>query len=191
MGVNLQNALYGKVIKGLFSMIPVEERKVIDLGCGSTRVIVLIGDREYVGADLPRVIDTISKVINPKLKFIRCDVTEEELDFLFEYDIVLMDAFIDVMQYPLKILDKVLQNCSKYILLSRQEIVKGETNVIKNPSYNGFTYHTEIGRRDFNDIVKSHDIVVIKEMDAGIGIWKNTRKHIRYPGKWRSFLLRK
>jgi len=189
MGLNIVNIPHGIVLKGLFELILAKKKTVIDIGCGNAKTSIIVGDCKYTGLDLPHNIKTMCESTYPDLNFIKCDIIEDEIGFISEYDIVLMNAFIDVMQYPLEILDKILKNCRRYIILHRQEMIKGKTNVVTNPSYNGFTYHSEIGRDDFNGLLKKHGIFIVKEVDMGIGIWKNTKKRIRYPGEWRSFLL--
>jgi len=192
-----QNQEYRDIIQGLVDLIPRTSKTVVDLGCGRGDVASwLFTNRKYTGVDLPNLIEGVSSVINPHLDFIKCDLVEEDADFISDYSIVYMDALIDIMQHPLEVLDKVLDRASKYILLIRQEIVEGKTNVIKNPSYGGFSYHSEIGRDDLNGILKKRMVTVIKEVDAGIGIWKRSKatRHkprLRYPGEWRSFLLQK
>lgn len=179
----------GIALKGLFKLIPEEKKTVIDLGCGNAKVSSIVGDRKYIGLDLSHNIETMCESAYPDLYFIKCDIVKDEIEFISEYDIVLMNNFIDAMQYPLRVLDKVLKNCRGYIVLHSQEIIEGKTSVIKNPSYIGFTYHSEIGRNDFNEILEKHKVSIVKEVDTGIGIWKNTKRRIRYPGEWRSFLL--
>ena len=181
--------VYAEAIKSLVDCIPDSENTLIDIGCGTGKASKTLQKYDYTGADLPDMIDDISKQVNPGLKFIKCDIIEDDISFISDYNIIYMDALIDIMQHPLKVLDCILDKCSKYVLLIRQEMVDGETKVIQNPAYTGFTYHSEIGRDDFNDILAKHNVSIVKEVDAGIGIWKNTRKQIKYDGEWRSFLL--
>jgi len=170
---------YGRRLKKLVTMIPKDAKTIIDIGCGSGRSVMLFENYEYTGIDLPKVIETISKVVNPDLRFIKCDIIEDDIKFISKYDIVHMDAFIDSMQYPLQILDKILKNCSKYVLLFRQEIIDKETKVIKNPSYNGFTYHSLINRKSLLEVLGKYNFEILKEMDAGFG------------ENWKIFLLKK
>jgi len=173
MGLGLQKD-YGKRLKKLIELMP-PKKSVIDLGCGSGRSSMFF--KNYTGVDLPEVIETVAKVASPKLKFIQCDIIEDDIKFISKYDIVHMDAFIDVMQYPLRILDKVLENCTGYVLLLRQEVVKGKTRVIKNPSYGGVTYHSEINEKDLLDVFNKHGLSIVKEIESGIksktGVWKS------------------
>jgi len=130
-GFNLADVPHGMILKQLFKLIPIKEKSVVDIGCGNAKASTIIGDRIYTGLDLSNNIKTIARVNYPNLKFIECDIIEEDVEFISEYDIVLMNALIDIMQYPLQVLDKVLKNCRQYVVLHRQEIVEGETNVKK------------------------------------------------------------
>lgn len=179
MGLGLQTD-YGKQLKKLIAEIP--QGKTVDLGCGSGKSSVFFKD--YIGVDLPEIIETIAKVVNPGLTFMKCDIIEDNIEFIKNYDIVHMDAFIDVMQYPLEVLDRVLNNCNKYVLLLRQEVIEGRTKVIKNPSYGGFTYHSEINKNELLDLFEKYNLTIVKEIDCGI-------KSKRHQGVWKSYLLKR
>ena len=179
MGLGLQTD-YGKRLKKLIAEIP--QGKTVDMGCGSGKSSMFFNN--YTGVDLPEIIETIAKVVNPGLTFMKCDIIEDNIEFIKNYDIVHMDAFIDVMQYPLEVLDRVLNNCNKYVLLLRQEVIEGRTKVIKNPSYGGFTYHSEIDQKDLLNIFKKHEFSIVKEINCGI-------KSKRHQGVWKSYLLKR
>ena len=177
MGAGLRGP-YKKTSEFLLSRMVVGEKTVVELGCGSGRAIMLFEGYEYTGVDLSVSIETIGKIANPNLNFIKRDIIEDDIFFISEYEVVYMDAFIDVMQYPLTVLNKILQNSSKYIVLIRQEIIDDDTIVVKNPSYNGFTYHSKIGKYDFSKVLAENRFIVVEDVDACVGI-----------DGWRSFLL--
>lgn len=170
MGLGLYTN-YGERLKEFIKDLP--QGKTIDLGCGSGRSSMFFKD--YTGVDLPEVIETVAKVASPKLTFIKCDIIEDDIEFISKYDTVHMDGFIDVMQYPLQVLDKVLENCTKYVLLLRQEIITGETKIIKKPSYGGFTYHSEINQNELLELFEKHGFSIVKEIDCGMGnkVWES------------------
>jgi len=178
-----------KILEEFLGLIPADKKTVIDLGCGNAVTSKVIGEREYTGLDLPHNIETMCESTYPNLSFIKCDVVKDKIGFISEYDIVLMRSFLDVMQYPLQILNKILKSCRGYVILQNQEIVEGKTNVVKNPAYNGFTYRAEISKYDFDTILKWRKISVIRDVDAGMGIWRIKKKHILLSGEIRSFLL--
>lgn len=169
---------HGSVLKELFDLIPMSEKTVLDIGCGNAKAHTLIGARQYTGLDLPNNVDTIGKVNYSELDFIKCDIIfEDNLSFINDYDIILMNAFIDVMEFPFAVLHKVLKEAKNYVIIHRQEIINSETEIKVNPSYTGVTYHTLLHRGAFNMILDDCGFEITHEIDAGFG------------GNWRSFLL--
>lgn len=134
---------------------------VIELGCGAGAFQKLYGDLFYVGADLPHIIDQVSSRFNPDAKYIKFDVYSNPLDFARLFDVVLMNAFIDIMEQPLEILDKVLKHSSNYVLIHRQEIDSHSTRVVMNPSYGGTTFHSILNDSDFARLIKENDFSVL------------------------------
>lgn len=191
MGANMNSSILGQVLKNLFEIIPKEEQLVLDIGCGNAKVSTIISNRKYTGLDLSYNIETMCETSYSNLNFIKCNIIKDNISFISKYNIILLNAFIDVMNQPIFILDKILNYCTKYIIIHRQEIVDTETQITTNASYNGYTHHSELNRNDFNNILKKNNIIIVKEVDAGIGVWKNTKKRIRYDGVWRSFLLKR
>ncbi|MEK6879506.1 MAG: FkbM family methyltransferase, partial [Nanoarchaeota archaeon] len=112
-----------------------------------------------------------------------CDIVQDNLAWVEPYPIIVTNAVIDIMQYPLEILAKILQHVSKYIIIHRQEITEhGQTHVTMNGSYGGFTYHSIINRKDFVDLLDKNNFDVIKEIHLDFGNWENGGS---------SFLIRK
>lgn len=177
----LEELAHGKVLKELFNLLPNDAESVLDIGCGNAKANTIIGRyRTYTGLDLPNNIETIAKVNYPDLEYIKCDLMGDyDLRFIITYDVVLMNAFIDVMQFPLLILIKILRECGNYVIIHRQEIHNGSTDTLINPSYSGFTYHTMLSAATFNWILNKYNFEIIYETDAGFG------------GNWRSFILKK
>lgn len=170
---------HGRVLKELFDLIPISAKTVLDIGCGNAKAHTIIGSRVYTGLDLLNNICTIGRVNYPNLEFTTCDILEDNLSFISEYDIVLMNAFIDVMEWPVYVLIKILKECKGYVILHRQEITDGRTKIITNPSYTGFTYHSVLSRHAFDEVLETCNFKIVIEMDAGFG------------GNWRSFLLKR
>ena len=165
---------YATELHKLINSIP--DGRVIDLGCGSGKMSKFFKD--YTGVDLPKTVKNIGKVMSPKVNFIECDLIKDDISFIGEYDIVFMDAFIDVMSDPLRILSRVLLNSNNYVLLIRQEIGK-ETKITRNPSYGGWTYHSVIG---MNDLYKVLEV-------CGFRIVQVTNNCIAE--NWNNFILQK
>lgn len=177
--VPLNEIGHGKSLIELLNIIDSKEKTILDLGCGGALLHTIINGL-YTGADMQHIIENVSKKCFNDLNYKIVDVINDDLNFLIDYDIIVMNALIDVMQYPLFILDKILKKCNNYVILHRQEIVDGKTIVIQNPSYGGTTYHTMININDFNNIIKNTDFEIIKNINSNLDV--NT---------WRSFLLKK
>jgi hypothetical protein len=129
--------------------------------------------------DLPHNIETIGMINNPKLCFIPVNLCTADLHFLSGYDIILMNGFIDVMQYPIVMLRSVLSWSRGYVVLHRQEITDGASFVKKNSSYTGFTYHSVLNYMVLQDLIASFAFEILETVPAG------------HDGNWYSFLLRK
>lgn len=167
---------HGKVLKGLIDLIPESEKEFLDIGCGACMVSEMV-NRNYTGVDLPDIIAKLARVYFPNLCCIRSDIIEGDIDFISNYDIVLMNAFIDAMQYPLETLDLILSKCKKYVIIHRQEIHNEKTKIYLNSAYGGNTYHSQINRKDFLRVLR--DFEILQEVNAGFG------------RDWKSFVLKK
>lgn len=167
---------HGRVLKGLIDLIPESEKEFLDIGCGACMVSEMV-NRNYTGVDLPEMIEKLAKNNFPIIHTIKCDFLEDNIDFISNYDIVLMNAFIDAMQYPLETLDLILSKCKKYVIIHRQEIHNEKTKNYLNSAYGGNTYHSQINRKDFLRVLR--DFEILQEVNAGFG------------RDWKSFVLKK
>lgn len=142
----------------------------IDLGCGNASYLSYY--IKCTGADLPFIISNYSKILNPGMDFIECDVMESDLSFLKEFDLVLISGLLTVMKEPLIILNKVLSNSSNYVLINRNQLTKQPTTTSKNWAYCGWTYETQINIDDFNYLLEKNgfDIICKEELIIGSGI---------------------
>lgn len=177
--VPLNEIDHGKSLIELLEDIDTDKTTVLDLGCGGALLHSIIKGK-YTGLDIENIIENVSKKCFEGLDYKIADVINDELSFLQDYDLIVMNGFIDIMQYPLEILEKILHNCDNYVIIHRQELTEDKTNVIMNPSYGGRTYHSLINMEDFNNIIDKTKFEIIKNIDAGLN-------HIA----WRSFLLKK
>ena len=73
-------------------------KNVLDLGCGAAELSTILSpDHSYCGVDLPHTIDLVAKKLHPDLSYIKCDVECDDIKFLSDYDLIVMNAFIDVL----------------------------------------------------------------------------------------------
>ena len=181
---NFEDIGHGKVIINLLKDIDNEDSKLLDLSCGGGHLSTIVkGD--YTGSDMNSVIENVSKICYPDNKYIYLDLIEDkDLSIIKLFDIVILNAIIDILESPLEILNKILKNCSKYVVIHRQEIsnmyLPNEFILTKEPSYGGITFRTNIEKESFNKILKNNKFSIIKEMDSGLGLSNN-----------KSFLLKK
>lgn len=157
---------------------PQKVLKVIDLGCGTAQISLLFDKNKwiYIGVDMPHIIEGCAKKWHPERNFIatnltKPDVFDTDLE-IGEADVILMNAFIDVMENPLTILDRVLSKASRYVIIHRQEFAENHPTVsIVNDSYNAKTYHSIINNHDFNELIEKYGFAVGQSKSCGFNNW--------------------
>lgn len=156
---------------------------LLDLGCGSGILSEFCEGFEYRGADIESVVYGCAKRNYPDRLFAFVDIIKDDLSFIRAYDVVVLNAVIDVMQEPLVVLEKVLKSAAKYILIHRQEITeKSKTHVTIEGSYGGQTYHSVISRSDFLYTIRVNGFIIEDEKNLDFSNWENNGN---------SFLLKK
>ena len=143
----LENSDHFPVLRNLLELCQ-GSSSIIDVGCGAASLGDLVSI-EYTGCDLPSIIENVSQKLHPSFKFIKFDVMEDKVDFLSEYDIVVMNAFIDVMEEPLIVLNKVLEKSKKYVIIHRQKISE-TTKSSETSSYTGFSFSSSLSKSDIS-----------------------------------------
>jgi len=171
---------HGQVLKNLIDYIKEDNSELADIGCASAEASTL-SECHYTGIDLPHVIKNISKKLRSDLNYISLDVTQDNIDFIKYFNIVVMNAFIDVMKNPLEVLDKMIQYSSEYIILHRQHFTGEKTSVEKRKSYGRETYHSIINTDDFIKLLEKHDCMIIKATNLNL----TDNEH------WQTYLLKK
>jgi hypothetical protein len=95
---------------------------LIDLGCGAGDVS-RTWEGNYLGVDLPWVIEKVAKVCNVA-QYISADLTQE-IPVLPKAKCILMNAFLDVQKNPHEILSNVIDKIeAEWIIVHRQKIGK-------------------------------------------------------------------
>jgi len=157
------------VLSTLLDFCKEETENILDLGCGAAELSSLLTHKwpnkkfNYSGADLPNVIDLVAKKLHPDYEYIKLDVLSDDLNFLNKYDLVVMNAFIDVMQNPLATLLKILKNSSKGVIIHRQRLTKDFTgSKLIDSAYGKQTYSSCISESDLIRILNMCEYKVEK-----------------------------
>ncbi len=147
---------------------------VIDLGCGTAMLSMFCKNHRYIGADLPHILQGCAMRNYPEYFYRSCDLVEDDLSWIKDFNIVIVNGVIDIMQYPLEMLGKILDHCKKYLVIHRQEITeKGETHTVVNGSYGGTTYHSIFSRKDFMQLLDEKNFEVVAQRNLEFGNWEN------------------
>lgn len=168
----LENSSHWPVLEELLMAIPFSRRKqLLDVGCGAgclgTTGIVK-NTFDYTGVDIPEVINNVAREASPENNYFEIDmVNANNLDFINGYDVVVMNAFIDVMHNPLDMLHNILDNCTKHVIIHRQFVIGGPTKVKKASSYGKWTFISHINELEFNNAIRHFK--VIKKLGTGLG----------------------
>jgi hypothetical protein len=97
-------------------------KTLIDLGCGKAEVAEAFPEYEYLGADLPHIIQNVSKKTRTLLEYIEFDALIDSMDFISKYDVVLMNGFLSEIPQADFVLNKVLSHAKNYVIVHRQAI---------------------------------------------------------------------
>ena len=124
---------------------------ILDIGCGAADFGRLYNFFDYMGADQPHIIEEVAKKKNPHLQFMTFDAYNTDFDFVSQYDLVLMNAFISEIAEANIIFKKILQKAHKYVLIHRQKI-EPLTEEVQYRNYTGYldkTYTCAILSEEF------------------------------------------
>lgn len=160
--------------KALLKATDINSGDILDLGCGTGLLSEYCDGLNYYGADLPHIISGCSMRNYPQYFYRKCDIIKDELTFMNRHEIVVINAVLDIMPFPLWVLEKILSACSGYLIIHRQEITEsGITKTVRRGSYGGETFHSIINRTDFNNVLKICEATIIKEEKLNFGNWEN------------------
>jgi 2-polyprenyl-3-methyl-5-hydroxy-6-metoxy-1,4-benzoquinol methylase len=142
-------------------------RTVLDVGCCKAELAKTFPELDYTGADLEHIIEGVSKMLQPSLKYIYFNADNDDYSFMSNYDIIVMNSFLSETTNPLIVLDQVLQYASKYVVLHRQDIDKAETHLVAYNTYGGLrATNSIINRQNFVDILENRGWAVDFEINS-------------------------
>lgn len=175
---SLENADHFPFLDHLVKQLP-ENASVLDLGCGAGAFSTVYNRFFYTGADLLHVITKTALQFNSRAKFVKFDAYEEEdYDILELFDVILMNAFIDIMEHPMYVLKNVLKNAENYVLLHRQEFSNVPTHTIMQPSYGGQTFHSIINHDEFLASLTENNFFVLDKVRISCYTENNTYSYL-------------
>tara|TARA_R110002020_G_scaffold78506_5_gene197424 strand:- start:135 stop:773 length:639 start_codon:yes stop_codon:yes gene_type:complete len=163
----LEKSDHFPVLSELITIAQRDSFTLLDIGCGAAEVSRVYKNFYYTGVDLPNIIKEVAMKMHPHNSYISFDIYDENQDtsFIAEYDLIVMNAFIDVLERPVYGLEKVLTKASKYVLIHRQTYHdEKETYLSKHPSYGGTSYQSIINRNVFEDLLKKYSFENVKEL---------------------------
>lgn len=153
----LENTKHFEILNNFIKDLKIN--KLADIGCGAGELGRVLNNINYTGFDLPHIIDKVSKVVNPNLKYIYFNADDFNYDNFNEYDLLVCNSFISELNNPIEVLTKLINNTSNHLLIHRQYF-SSETNLVKYSTYGDLlTTRTYIGSNEFNELLKNHEII--------------------------------
>ena len=170
----LEKSGHWPILKELLGAIPANKDNkmwLLDIGCGAGCLgqTEIVKERyHYIGADLMDVIHNVAQKVNPIGTYLHVDILNSDLKFIPQYgEVVVMNAFIDVMQHPVDTLIDIIDKCPNYVIIHRQFVYGGPTKVKQQSSYGGFTYISNISEVEFNNAIRHFK--VLRKLSTGLG----------------------
>jgi len=134
----------------------VDSKTLLDVGCGAASLSELT-DLQYTGCDLPHIIEKVAKIHAPNSDLISFDFYKDDLNFIKNYDVVVTNAFIDVLDDPVFALEKLMSVSKQYIIVHRQRLTEEKSSSEKVGSYTGFSYSSLLSIRDLEALCKKYN----------------------------------
>jgi len=141
---------------------------IADVGCGAAELGDIYKEFDYTGFDLPHIIDGVANVVNPNLKYVKFDAQTADFSVFKNFDLIICNGFISELPNPLEILNKLLMNMKKHLIIHRQFFNEDKlslnvaTNVSKYKTYGDLeVVRADIGKEEFNNLLTNH--IIIKE----------------------------
>lgn len=149
-----------------------DKLQLLDIGCGAGALgntDIVKENFHYYGLDLKHVIENVAYKCNPGRTYIQSDILNQSnyKNISLFGEVVVMNAFIDVMQYPITTLEAILPNCFKFVVIHRQFLTDEATFVEKKDSYGGKTYISHINKLEWNEQFRHFKL--IKQVETGLG----------------------
>jgi SAM-dependent methyltransferase len=140
---------------------------ILDIGCCKAELAVTFPYFQYTGADLPNIIEGVSKKIRPGLAYIYFNAETDNYEVINNrFDVIVMNSFLSEISDPLSVLDKVLKSAKKYIIIHRQDISDKEA-IEQYQTYGGLNAtNSTICRQDLERLIKENNCKIALETNS-------------------------
>ena len=176
----LEESDHFDALKACFDMV-CDSETLLDLGCGAAEVARVFNNFDYTGADLPHIVEEVSKAKNPDAKYVKFNIEKDDLHFLSGKDIVLMNSFVSEIPNWYLALSKVLDAAEKYIILHRQTVTDEKSSLVEYKTYGDLL--------TTNSVINYEDLVRLFEMNSFEKIYEVNS--FVYDDACKSFVFRK
>ena len=164
---SLGNADHFPALKECFSIIKDNAKSIIDVGCGAAEASRVFSEYDYFGADLPHIVEKVSKHKNPDAKYITFNASNTDFLFLQDKDVVLMNSFISELSDWYLVLSKILINSKKYVVLHRQEVTDSNSYLQEYTTYGGLrTVKSIINKEQLHRLFYMNEFKIVKESSS-------------------------
>ena len=141
-------------------------KTILDIGCCKAELAETFPQFQYTGADLPNIIEGVSKKVKPNLNYVYFNAQTDDYSFMSDYGIIVMNSFLSEMPNATEILNKVLNHAKKYVIIHRQDIEE-KTNIVNYQTYGGMnTVNFIFSREDINRITNKNDCKIVFETQS-------------------------
>lgn len=181
---NPETSCHFKYFKKLLKLIRLPEgstKTLVDVGCGTGYLQEYCSSWNYVGLDMPHIIEGCLKKYYPNTTSLATNnfFKDDENSFkdLFQKldAVVVGNGLIDVMEHSIESLTRLLDVSPNYLIVHRQEITEdGVTESVMKPAYNAYSYHSIINRKEFDKTVMDMGFYIVGEEMITCGFpWEN------------------
>jgi 2-polyprenyl-3-methyl-5-hydroxy-6-metoxy-1,4-benzoquinol methylase len=164
----LENSEHFVILNKFIKMVM--PSSLCDIGCGAGEISRVYPELDYLGLDLPHIIERVALVVNPGKKYISFDAnTQEDFSFLTGYDLLVMNGFLSELETPIQLLEKIMSAYKGSIIIHRQDITDSEGFLEEYNSYGGLkTTNSQIGEKQLLDACKKNGYVITHTENSGI-----------------------
>jgi len=145
-GKTLEQSDHFHIMKKTLSHID-KSFTMVDIGCGAGDVSKF-WEGNYLGVDLEWVINNVAKVRNPNQQFLSLNVVDNaKLIGSCAKKFLFMNAFLDVVQDPIELLEELIKLKPEAIVIHRQRV---DDNLKSEPrtSYAGAVVNSSVISKD-------------------------------------------